>query len=77
MQIKIGLWVDLYGRVLIIVESLLPTAGLVSAAILVSWIFVAFLKIIITTIKAGGVIKMCCRSVRIGTMLPATALMYG
>ena len=60
MPIKIGSWVDLYGQVLITGENPRLMDGPVSTVILELWICAGFLKIFITTIKAGGRIKMYC-----------------
>ncbi len=60
-------WVALFGLVLIIVENQRHLNGLILILILELWICVAFLKIFITTIKAGGRIKMYYILLRIGT----------
>ena len=60
-------WEVLCGQVLIIAANPRLTDGQISIRILVSWICAAFQKIFITTIKAGGRIRMCCIFHHIGT----------
>src|SRR5688572_6516163 len=72
-------WEVLYGPDLITAASLLPINGQMSHRILASWTFVDFLKIFITTTRAGGRTKMCCISHRTGTgkERKGNQLMYG
>src|SRR5688572_17399689 len=51
---------DLYGPVLIIVESLLLTNGRTSVRTSASWTPAVFPKIFITTTSHGGLIMMYC-----------------
>src|SRR5574338_229699 len=57
----------LYGLVSIIVVNLHPISGPTSTHILASWICVVSRKIFITIINHGGLIKMYCTFLRIGT----------
>src|ERR1700704_6275831 len=66
LRIIIG-WEDSYGRALITAANLLRSVGLILIRILASWICVGSPKIFITIIKAGGLIKMYCISLLIGT----------
>ena len=68
MQTRIGSWVVLCGRVLITAVNPHLMDGRASIRISALWICAGSPKIIITTTKAGGVIKMYCRSVRTGTL---------
>src|ERR1700754_1239563 len=69
----------LYGQVSITAANLHLINGPISTRISVLWICVAFLKIYITTIKAGGQIKMYCISLRtgIGAINVISRSMYG
>ena len=79
LPITITGWVVLSGPVLITGESPHLTSGPTSLPISVSWMFVVFQKIFITTTKAGGQIKMCCIFRRTGTgrEKKASRLMFG
>ena len=61
MLVRIGSWVVLCGQDLIIAANPPRLDGRALIRILALWICAAFLKIIITTIKVAGVIKMYCR----------------
>src|SRR5580765_3636457 len=79
LRLMIFGWVVLFGLDLIIVVNRRLINGRISVRILELWTCVAFQKTFITTIKAGGQIRMYCISLLtgIGKARKGSPLMFG